>query len=232
MKIPDIIIAIDGWSSTGKSSFAKQLASKFGFLYLDSGAMDRGVTLFAQERGLIGAAGVIDEPALEAALPELELHFERDENGTRLFSGTRCVETEIRSMKVSSFVSPISAIPFVRTWVDERLHAFSKGGRVVMDGRDIGTTVFPNAELKLFMTASPEVRAQRRYDELIMKGQPANIEDVRRNLAERDHIDSTRAVSPLRQAPDAFVLDNSNMTFEEELVWVQGVIQGKFGILQ
>ena len=232
MQVPDIVIAIDGWSSTGKSSFAKQVAAKFGFLYLDSGALYRGVTLFAQERGFIGADGVIDEAALQASLPELELHFERGEQGTRLFSGTRCIETEIRSMEVSSFVSPISAIAFVRTWVDERLHAFSAGGRVVMDGRDIGTTVFPNAEIKLFMTASPEVRARRRYDELVMKGQKADIEEVRRNLAERDHIDSTRAVSPLRQAPDAFVLDNSDMTFEEELVWIQGLIQGKFGILQ
>lgn len=232
MQVPDIVIAIDGWSSTGKSSFAKQVAAKFGFLYLDSGAMYRGVTLFAQERGFIGADGVIDEKALQAALPGLELHFERGEQGTRLFSGTRCIETEIRGMGVSSFVSPISAIAFVRDWVDERLHAFSEGGRVVMDGRDIGTTVFPNAEIKLFMTASPEVRAQRRYDELVAKGQKTDIEEVRRNLAERDHIDSTRAVSPLRQAPDAFVLDNSDMTFEEELVWIQGLIQGKFGILQ
>ena len=232
MQVPDIVIAIDGWSSTGKSSFAKQVAAKFGFLYLDSGAMYRGVTLFAQERGFIGADGVIDEKALQGALSELELHFERGEQGTRLFSGTRCIETEIRGMGVSSFVSPISAIAFVRDWVDERLHAFSEGGRVVMDGRDIGTTVFPNAEIKLFMTASPEVRAQRRYDELVAKGQKADLEEVRRNLAERDHIDSTRAVSPLRQAPDAFVLDNSDMTFEEELVWIQGLIQGKFGILQ
>lgn len=232
MQVPDIIIAIDGWSSTGKSSFAKLVASSFGFLYLDSGAMYRGVTLFALEKGFI-ADSAIDEAALRLALPGLELHFERDEeHGTRLFMGGRCIEGEIRGMKVSSFVSPISAIAFVRAWVDERLHAFSEGGRVVMDGRDIGTTVFPDAELKIFMTASPEVRAQRRYDELVMKGQKADLEEVRRNLQERDYIDSHRETSPLRQAQDAFVLDNSEMTFHEELVWIQGLIQGKFGILQ
>lgn len=232
MQVPDIIIAIDGYSSTGKSSFAKMVASTFGFLYLDSGAMYRGVTLFAIENGM-AEGGKIDEPALAKALPSLELHFERDaEHGTRLFSDSRCIESEIRTMQVSSLVSPVSAIPFVRAWVDERLHAFSEGGRVVMDGRDIGTTVFPSAELKLFVTASPEVRAKRRYDELIMKGQKADLEEVRKNLEERDYIDSHRETSPLRQAPDAFVLDNSNMTFQEELVWIQGLIQGKFGILQ
>ena len=232
MQVPDIIIAIDGWSSTGKSSFAKLVASSFGFLYLDSGAMYRGVTLFALEKGFI-ADTAIDEAALRLALPGLELHFERDEeHGTRLFMGERCIEGDIRGMKVSSFVSPISAIAFVRAWVDERLHAFSEGGRVVMDGRDIGTTVFPDAELKIFMTASPEVRAQRRYDELVMKGQKADLEEVRRNLQERDYIDSHRETSPLWQAQDAFVLDNSEMTFHEELVWIQGLIQGKFGILQ
>ena len=232
MQVPDIIIAIDGYSSTGKSSFAKMVASTFGFLYLDSGAMYRGVTLFVIENGMV-EGGKINEQALAKALPSLELHFERDaEYGTRLFSDARCIESEIRTMQVSSLVSPVSAIPFVRAWVDERLHAFSEGGRVVMDGRDIGTTVFPNAELKLFVTASPEVRAKRRYDELIMKGQKADLEEVRKNLEERDYIDSHRETSPLRQAPDAFVLDNSNMTFQEELVWIQGLIQGKFGILQ
>ena len=231
MKVPDIIIAVDGYSSTGKSTFAKLVATEFSFLYLDSGAMYRGVTLFAMEKGFI-ADGRIDEPALQAALPELELHFEHGEAGTSLWWGSRCIEKEIRTMEVSGWVSPISAIGFVRAWVDERLHAFSEGGRVIMDGRDIGTTVFPNAELKIFVTADPAVRAKRRYDELIAKGTPSTLEEVAKNLSERDYIDSHREVSPLRQPADAYVLDNSDMTLHEEIVWLRGLIQGKFGILE
>ena len=230
--VPDIIIAVDGWSSTGKSTFAKLVAKHFGFLYLDSGAMYRGVTLLALENGMTGPDG-IDETALKAALDAgFDLHFERpDDGGTRLFSGTRDIEREIRTMEVSSQVSPVSAVPFVRSWVDERLHAFSVNGRVIMDGRDIGTTVFPEAELKIFMTASDEVRAQRRYDELRQKGTPATMEEVMANLKERDYIDSHRETSPLRRAEDAFVLDNSDMNLHEELVWIQGLMQGRFGIL-
>lgn len=232
ISVPDIIIAVDGWSSTGKSTFAKLVAKQFGFLYLDSGAMYRGVTLLAMEKGLIGPEG-IDEPGLKAALDDgFDLHFERPDDGaTRLFSGERDIEKEIRTMEVSSFVSPVSAVPFVRSWVDERLHAFSIKGRVIMDGRDIGTTVFPAAELKIFMTASDEVRARRRFDELQMKGTPATMEEVMKNLKERDYIDSHRATSPLRRADDAFELDNSDMNLHEELVWIQGLMQGKFGIL-
>ncbi|MBO7544545.1 MAG: (d)CMP kinase [Bacteroidales bacterium] len=230
MKVPDITIAIDGYSSTGKSSFAKLIASAFGFLYLDSGAMYRGVTLFAMENGLI-KDGVIDEKALEAVIGGLDLHFRRDDGATTLWLGERCIESEIRTLEVSSFVSPVSAIPFVRAYVDDKLHSFSEGGRVVMDGRDIGTTVFPNAELKIFMVADDKVRAQRRFDEMVTKGQSPDFEDVLKNLRERDHIDSTRKTSPLRQAEDAFVLDNSAMTMDEEVAWVRGLIQGRFGIL-
>ena len=230
MKVPDITIAIDGYSSTGKSSFAKLIASAFGFLYLDSGAMYRGVTLFAMENGLI-KDGVIDEKALEAVIGGLDLHFRRDDGATTLWLGERCIESEIRTLEVSSFVSPVSAIPFVRAYVDDKLHSFSEGGRVVMDGRDIGTTVFPNAELKIFMVADDKVRAQRRFDEMVAKGQSPDFEDVLKNLRERDHIDSTRKTSPLRQAEDAFVLDNSAMTMDEEVAWVRGLIQGRFGIL-
>ncbi|MBR4788844.1 MAG: (d)CMP kinase [Bacteroidales bacterium] len=232
MKVPDIIIAVDGFSSTGKSTFAKLIAKEFAFLYLDSGAMYRGVTLFAMENGFIAGDGKIDEKALKKALPKLELHFVHSDEGTLLFMGDRNVEKQIRTMEVSGNVSPISAIPFVRKWVDERLHAFSEGGRVVMDGRDIGTTVFPNAELKIFMTAKPEVRAQRRYDELIAKGEKADLQEVAKNLQERDYIDSHRETSPLRQAEDAYVMDNSDMTLHEETVWLRGLIQGKFGILE
>lgn len=226
--VPDIIIAVDGCSSTGKSSFAKEVARTFGFLYLDSGALYRGVTLFAQEKGLISEDNLISDE-LEQALEGLDLHFGE---GGFLYISQRCIESEIRGMKVSSQVSPISALSYVRAYVDERLHLLSSGGRVVMDGRDIGTTVFPHAELKIFMTARDEVRAKRRFDEMLAKGGNPVYEEVLANLKERDYIDSHRSVSPLRQADDAFVLDNSDMTMKEELSWIMGVIQGKFGILQ
>jgi cytidylate kinase len=232
MNVPDIIIAVDGFSSTGKSTFAKMVAKEFGFLYLDSGAMYRGVTLFAMESGFIAADGSIDEPALKAVIGTLDLHFRRDSGATLLFLGERCIEDQIRTLEVSSHVSPISAIPFVRNFVDGKLHAFSEGGRVIMDGRDIGTTVFPNAELKIFMTADENVRAQRRFDEMVSKGQNPVFEEVLANLKERDYIDSHREASPLSQAADAFVMDNTHMTMHEELVWALGVIQGKFGILE
>lgn len=218
MTIPDITIAIDGYSSTGKSSFAKLLAQKFSFQYLDSGAYYRGVTLYAQEQGLIDAQNVIS-PALEDALSDGNLPI--------VTTGDK-----IRSMKVSSQVSPVSTLPYVRAFVDRRLHQAAASGRVVMDGRDIGTTVFPDAELKIFMVASPEVRARRRYDELAAKGETPDMKEVMDNLLERDYIDSHRETSPLAQAADAFVLDNSEMTLAEELVWVEGLIRGKFGILE
>lgn len=227
MRIPDIKIAVDGYSSTGKSSFAKLLAKKFDFLYLDSGAMYRGVTYFAQQQGYITPDNVISDE-LKDALSGLDLHFE---SGSQLYMGSECIESQIRSMKVSSQVSPIATVPYVRAWVDERLHAFSEGGRVVMDGRDIGTTVFPDAEIKIFMTASPEVRARRRYDEMVAKGQNPDFQEVLENLQQRDYIDSHRETSPLKKADDAFTLDNSDMTMAEELAWVQGLIQGRFGIL-
>ena len=218
MTIPDIIIAVDGYSSTGKSTFAKLVAKKFDFQYLDSGAYYRGVTLYAQNESLIAPDNTISGE-LERRLSDGTLEIVKD-------------GPEIRTMKVSSQVSPIAAVPYVRAFVDRRLHADAAAGRVVMDGRDIGTTVFPNAELKLFMTADPQVRAQRRFDELVMKGENPVFEDVLKNLQERDYIDSHREVSPLAQAADAFVLDNSEMTLEEELVWVEGLIRGKFGILE
>ena len=231
MTIPDITSAVVGYSSTGKSTFAKMVAKEFGFLYLDSGAMYRGVTLFAMEGGM-APDGKINEDALKKALPGLDLHFQREDDKTLLYSGSRCIEPLIRTLEVSALVSPVSAIPFVRTWVDEHLHAFSEGGRVIMDGRDIGTTVFPNAEVKIFMTAEPAVRAQRRYDELVSKGETPSLEDVMKNLQERDYIDSHRETSPLRQAQDAFVLDNTHMTLHEELVWMLGLLQGRFTLLE
>ena len=233
MIIPDITIAVDGYSATGKSTFAKLVAKDFGFLYLDSGAMYRAVTLYAQENGLIDADANISLDALKAVLDKgLDVHFQHTEDGCQTFLGDRCIEKEIRTMAVSSQVSPVSAVPFVRSFVDDKLHQFSAAGRVIMDGRDIGTTVFPNAEVKIFMTARPEVRAQRRFDELKMKGENPVMEEVMKNLEERDYIDSHREVSPLTRAADAYVMDNSDMTLHEETVWMLGLLQGKFGILE
>lgn len=230
MMVPDIIIAIDGYSSTGKSTFAKLIASEFSFLYLDSGALYRAVTLFAIERGMISEGGQVDAGSLSMALAGLDVHFGSEDGVSKTFIGTRCVESEIRGMKVSSLVSPVSALPFVRSFVDKILHEAGANGRVVMDGRDIGTTVFPDAQLKIFMTASTQVRARRRYEELVDKGVSVTMDEVVKNLNERDYMDSHRELSPLSLADDAFILDNSDKTLHEELVWLQGLIQGRFGI--
>ncbi len=236
MNIPEITIAVDGCSSTGKSSFSRKLAYRLGFIYLDSGALYRGVTLFAMEQGLISAvhndSGDLFyevSPLLQPALSGLELHFGLDGG---IFMGPRRIDREIRSMEVSSRVSPVSALAYVRNYVDDRLHSMAAGGSVVMDGRDIGTTVLPDAEFKIYMTASEEVRARRRYEELKASGNCLSLEEVLSNIRERDRIDSSRQTSPLRCPPDAFVLDNSDMTIEEELFWAEGVIRGKFNILR
>ena len=226
MNIPDIIIAIDGYSSTGKSSFAKIVAKEFSFLYLDSGALYRGVTLFAIENGYIADDNTINVPELDKALENLDLHFGPE--GT--YIGDRCIEMEIRSMEVAGKVSPIATVAEVRAFVDRKLREFGKAGRIVMDGRDIGTTVFPDAELKIFMTADPLVRAQRRADEMAAKGMPADVQDVLHNLQELDYIDSHREASPLAKADDAIVLDNSHMTMDEQLVWLKDIIRNRFGL--
>ena len=225
MKVPDIIIAIDGYSSTGKSSFAKIIANEFSFLYLDSGALYRGVTLFAMENGFIGDDNTINVPALQEAMENLDLHF--GEDGT--YIGDRCIETEIRSMAVAGKVSPIATVPQVRDFVDRKLREFGRAKRVVMDGRDIGTTVFPDAELKIFMTADPVVRAERRASEMRVKGIDVDIDTVIANLQERDYIDSHREASPLSKADDAIVLDNSHMTMEQQMIWLKDVISERFG---
>ena len=225
MQIPDIIIAIDGYSSTGKSSFAKIIAKEFSFLYLDSGALYRGVTLFAIENGYISDDCKIDVPGLDKAMAGLDLHF--GEGGT--YIGERCIEKEIRSLEVAGKVSPIATVAEVRRFVDMKLREFGKARRVVMDGRDIGTTVFPDAELKIFMTADPMIRAERRAAEMRAKGDQVKIEDVLKNLQERDYIDSHREVSPLTQAADAIVLDNSHMTMDDQMVWIRDVISERFG---
>ena len=225
MHIPDIIIAIDGYSSTGKSSFAKIIADEFSFLYLDSGALYRGVTLFAMEAGLISDDNAIDVPKLTEALKDLDLHFGKE--GT--YMGERCIEKEIRSLEVAGKVSPIATVPEVRAYVDRKLREFGKNRRIVMDGRDIGTTVFPNAELKIFMTASSLIRARRRAEEMRAKGIEADIEEVLKNLEERDYIDSHREISPLTKADDAIVLDNSDMTMDDQMEWLKGIISTRFG---
>lgn len=225
MHIPDIIIAIDGFSSTGKSSFAKIIAEEFSFLYLDSGALYRGVTFFAMENGYISNDCTIDTEGLTTALKGLDLHFGK--GGT--YIGDRCIETEIRSLEVAGKVSPIAAVPQVREFVDRKLREAGRNKRVVMDGRDIGTTVFPEAELKIFMTAEPHIRAERRAAEMRAKGMDVNLEDVVKNLQERDYIDSHRETSPLSKAADAIDLDNSHMTMEDQMEWLKGIIRERFG---
>lgn len=225
MQVPDIIIAIDGYSSTGKSSFAKIIANEFGFLYLDSGALYRGVTLFAIENGFINEDCAIDVPGLTEAMENLDIHFGK--GGT--YIGERCIEDEIRSLEVAGKVSPIATVAQVRDFVDRKLREFGRKKRVVMDGRDIGTTVFPEAELKIFMTADPMIRAQRRADEMIAKGDQVDIAEVLENLQQRDYIDSHREVSPLTQAEDALVLDNSHMTMQDQVEWLKEIIKERFG---
>lgn len=229
MHIPDIIIAIDGYSSTGKSSFAKLIAKEFSFLYLDSGALYRAITLYAMEHDMVLADGSIDTQSLVAALPDIDVHFEYAPEGSRTFLGDRCVEKEIRTIGVSSHVSPVAVIPEVRDFVDNILVGYGKNKRIVMDGRDIGTAVFPHADLKIFMTANDNVRAERRLKEMRASGQNPDFNDVLENLKSRDYIDSHREKSPLRQAEDAVVLDNSDMTLEDQMVWVKNLVKEKFG---
>ncbi len=224
-----ITIAIDGHSSCGKSTMAKDLAREIGYIYIDSGAMYRCCTLFALEQGLIAADGTIDEAALEARMSEIHVSFQLNAATGRpdTYLNGECVEQRIRTMEVSSHVSPIAALPFVRAAMTAQQQAMGREGGIVMDGRDIGTAVFPDAEMKVFVTASDEIRAQRRYDELVAKGQPADFDEVLANLRERDRIDSTRAVAPLRQADDAIVLDNSHMTIPEQKQWLLDLFHKK-----
>jgi cytidylate kinase len=222
--MPDhkLIIAIDGYSSCGKSTFAKILAKHLKYAYIDTGAMYRAVTLFALQNNMMDADH-INAQLLETHLGEIDIRFIRNSetgaNETTL--NGKNVEEAIRSLEISSRVSEVSSYKFVREQMVELQRKMASGGGVVMDGRDIGTVVFPNADLKLFMTADPEIRAQRRYEELVAKGQTVDFNDIRENLIKRDLLDSTREESPLRQAEDALVLDNSHMTPDEQLIWVE-----------
>ena len=217
-----IVIAIDGFSSCGKSTIAKDLARRIGYVYVDTGAMYRSVTLFALNHHLFNEDGSVKADQLEKLMPEVNISFKLNTETGRpdTYLNGVCVENDIRGMEVSSHVSPIAAIPFVREALVAQQQRMGGDKGIVMDGRDIGTTVFPEAELKIFVTASAEVRAQRRYDELKAKGAEANYDDILKNVQERDYIDTHREVSPLRKADDALELDNSHMTIEEQNAWL------------
>lgn len=217
-----ITIAIDGHSSCGKSTMAKDLAREVGYVYIDTGAMYRSVTLYALRKGLFNEDGSVKAKELEAEMPDIHITFQFNPDTERpdTYLNGECVEQEIRSLEVSSHVSPVAALAFVRTAMVAQQQQMGKDKGVVMDGRDIGTTVFPDAELKIFVTASAEVRAQRRFDELKAKGMPADYDDILKNVQERDYIDSHREVSPLRKADDAIELDNSHITIEQQKQWL------------
>ena len=217
-----IIIAIDGFSSCGKSTMAKDLAHELGYIYVDTGAMYRCVALYALQHKLFLKDGKINIPELEAAMPNINISFKLNKETGRpdTYLNNENVENKIRTMEVSSHVSSIAAIPFVREALVAQQQKMGKDKGIVMDGRDIGTVVFPNAELKIFVTASPEVRAQRRYDELMEKGMEADYNEILENVKRRDYIDSHRDVSPLRKADDAIELDNSNISIEEQKQWI------------
>ena len=213
-----IIIAIDGFSSCGKSTMAKALARNIGYLYFDSGAMYRAVALYCMQNSLI-IEDEIDTESLRKRIKEINITFEVDpasKNSITYLNGIN-VEHEIRSLEVSRYVSRIAALDFVREEMVDRQREMGKAKGIVMDGRDIGTTVFPNAEI---VTASAEVRAQRRYDELTARGDKADFNEILENVLQRDHIDQTREVSPLKKADDALLLDNSNLTREEQMDWL------------
>ncbi|WP_418982297.1 (d)CMP kinase [Alistipes sp.] len=215
-----IIIAIDGFSSCGKSTFAKAIAARLGYIFIDTGAMYRAVTLYALEHGAI-RSGIVDEDAVEALLPQISItfRFNPERGASDIYVNGDRVEGKIRTIEVSNCVSRVSAIPAVRRKLVAMQQEMGRRRGVVMDGRDIGTVVFPDAELKIFMTADPKVRAQRRYDELRAKGDCVSLEAIERNVRERDKADMGRAISPLRQAADAVVLDNSRMSVAEQMEW-------------
>ncbi len=220
-----IVIAVDGFSSCGKSSFAKLIANRLGYLYIDSGAMYRAVTLGFIQNGLIENGKVKSEGLIEN-IKRMDVGFSLNPN-TKKYETTLngvVVEEQIRTIGVASLVSVVAAIAEVRERMVELQRKLGADKGIVMDGRDIGTVVFPNAELKIFMTADPKIRAERRLKELIEKGQSVNFEEILANIEERDHLDQTRDVSPLRKAEDAVILDNSRMTLDEQMVWVENLI--------
>ncbi|MBP1540118.1 MAG: (d)CMP kinase [Prevotella sp.] len=224
-----LTIAIDGFSSCGKSTMAKNLARSLGYVYVDTGAMYRAVTLYALRHDLIANDGQIDVEGLQQAMDDIKITFKFNPETGRpdTYLNGEIVEKEIRSLEVSSHVSPVATLAFVREQMVAQQQAMGKDGGIVMDGRDIGTVVLPNADLKIFVTARAEVRAQRRYDELQAKGMPADYDEILRNVTERDYIDSHREVAPLRKADDAIELDNSEMTIEGQQQWLLDVVEKK-----
>lgn len=221
-----IIIAIDGYSSCGKSTFAKAIAARLGYIFIDTGAMYRAVTLYALEHGAIHS-GIVDEDGVVRLLKEIQItfRFNPERGASDIYVNGDRVEGKIRTIEVSNCVSAVSAIAEVREMLVKMQQEMGRRKGVVMDGRDIGTVVFPDAELKIFMTADPKVRAQRRYDELTAKGDQVSLEEIEQNVRDRDYQDMHRAISPLRQAEDAIVLDNSHMTVEEQMTWIMERIE-------
>ncbi len=215
-----IVIAVDGFSSCGKSTFAKLVAARLGYIFIDTGAMYRAVTLYALENGAI-TNGILNESALIGMLDDIDIsfRFNPERGASDIYVNDVWVEGKIRTIEVSNLVSSVSAVAEVRRRLVALQQRMGRDKGVVMDGRDIGTVVFPNAELKIFMTADPEVRAERRYLELQAKGEQVSMEEIVENIRQRDHLDQTRAISPLRKADDAIVLDNGGMTLEEEMAW-------------
>lgn len=220
-----ITIAIDGYSSCGKSTIAKAIAQKLNYIYVDSGAMYRAVSLYLLNQGIIKDKNFLQKQVI-AALPNISISFESDENGESFtFLNGKNVEHDIRTLTISNIVSQISAISSVREKLVAMQQTFGQKGGVVMDGRDIGTVVFPNAELKLFMTADVDIRTERRLNEILAKGQKSNLDEVKANLQQRDHLDQTREISPLKQAIDAIIIDNSAINQEEQLELVMQLIE-------
>lgn len=226
MKKPLITIAVDGYSSCGKSTFAKAIAKRLNYTYIDSGAMYRAVTLACIREGIAVNSG-IDKVRLAELLKDIKVGFVKDASGDGWLTtlNGEVIEREIRTLEVSGLVSPVSAIPMVRSKMTQQQQEMGDQKGIVMDGRDIGTVVFPKAELKIFMTADPTIRAQRRLKEMEGKGEKATLKEVLMNIEERDRIDGTRDVAPLRQAADAIVLDNSHMTVEEQMVWFDEIFR-------
>jgi cytidylate kinase len=216
-----LTIAIDGYSSSGKSTFAKKIAARLGYVFIDSGAMYRAVTLYAIRHGL-ASGGTVDEQALVAALGDIHIEFRFDpaREASDLYLNGEKLGGELRTIEVSNLVSEVSKIASVREKLVEAQREMGIEGGVVMDGRDIGTVVFPHAELKIFLTADPAVRARRRYEELRATGEEVSLEEIERNIRQRDHEDETRQISPLRRASDAVVLDNSHLTLAQQMAWV------------
>ncbi len=219
-----IVIAVDGFSSCGKSTFAKMVAARLGYIFIDTGAMYRAVTLYAIEHGCV-ENGILNEEKLIASLDQIQIdfRFNPDRGASDIYVCGEWVEGKIRTITVSNLVSAVSAIGEVRRRLVAMQQRMGQEKGVVMDGRDIGTVVFPDAELKIFMTADPEVRAERRYKELLAKGEEVSREEIIENIRQRDHLDQTRAISPLRKADDAIVLDNGGMSLEEEMEWFDKV---------